>query len=277
MIINRYKIDYTGGSSRDPKIFLKGSSFDNTKIYSDFMRKKCYEIMPTQPDFEIILTEKKDNLAQLTEIIDKINLDKKFIFIEVTYNLGMFHVAGILINTEKKIIEYVDSMPADQSKDFDQELREFINNNEKLKTFKYHGLNEVYGSYNFYPNLGYGEYDYPPPQNTENQLIGTAYRAFNDDLKNDDDLEYFESLKSNESLQNFIKNYNSSAGGTCKFWTYHIINKVVENNTTVINFVRSADWYRSTSYLEIGLKAIKYIINEITNNVLNCVKFKLKN
>ena len=131
-------------------------------------------------------------------------------------------------------------------------------------------------SYNFYPNLGYGEYDYPPPQNTENQLIGTAYRAFNDDLKNDDDLEYFESLKSNESLQNFIKNYNSSAGGTCKFWTYHIINKVVENNTTVINFVRSADWYRSTSYLEIGLKAIKYIINEITNNVLNCVKSKLK-
>ena len=32
----------------------------------------------------------------------------------------------------RKIIEYFDSMPADQSKDFDQKFREFINNNEKL-------------------------------------------------------------------------------------------------------------------------------------------------
>jgi len=53
--------------------------------------------------------------------------------------------------------------------------------------------------------------------------------------------------KSNENVQNFIKNYNSSAGGTCIFWTYHIINKVVENDTTVKEFIQSADWYESRS------------------------------
>ncbi len=264
MIINKYKIDYTGGSFPDPKVFLKDSLFDNTKIYKDFLEKECYKLMPVQPDFNIKLEEKDQQklIKDLSDIKSKINLEKNFTFIDVTYKIEieMFHVAGLLINSKKKIIEYVDSMPAPQSEFVNQIFREFFEN--ELSQFKYYGLEQIYGEQRYYEKAGIYDYIYPPPQNTENQLIGSSD---------------YDDLKSDVNVKNFIENYNSLIGGTCIFWTYHIINKVVENNTTVVDFIQKADWYKSRSYLEIGLKVIKYIINEITNNVLNCVRLKLKN
>ena len=42
-----------------------------------------------------------------------------------------------------------------------------------------------------------------------------------------------------------------------------------------MEFIHNSEWYQNnTNYLEIGFKVIKYIINEITKNLLDCKKSK---
>ncbi len=274
MITKKYTIDYSGGSASEEnekpnKVnspFKKNSLFDNDKIYEEFLDNDCTKNFPLQPTYTINLDSREtfylDISKQLFDIMLDVNLDKAFIFIKVVYKIDMYHVSGILINTNKKIIEYFDSMTSNQSYhgNYMFPLLEYYFTKKFKTDFKYYGLDEIYGKIEYLSELSADEHKFPPPQNTENQLIGSTQI---DDI-------------SDLNIYNFIQNYNSYKGGTCIFWTYHVINKVVEEDITIREFIRNAEWYQNNqTYLEIGFKVIKYIIIEITKNLLDCKKSKL--
>ncbi len=276
MVTKKYIINYSGGSASEENDeqnnyninspFKKNSLFDNHKIYDEFLNNNCIKNFPLQPMYTINLNSQEtfylDISKQLFDIMLDVDLDKAFIFIKVVYKIDMYHVSGILINTKKKIIEYFDSMTSNQSYhgNFFFTLLEYYFTKKFKTEFKYYGLDDIYGKMEFLSELGTDEHKFPPPQNTENQLIGSTQI---DNI-------------SDPNINNFIQNYNSYEGGTCIFWTYHVINKVVEENITIREFIRNAEWYKNNpTYFEIGLRVIKYIINEITKNLLDCKKSKL--
>lgn len=256
------------------RFYLKKKKlFNINKLYGEFLKRNCIKYFNIQPCCEIIINEEDIKENNKNKKFDTyINIFKKYInyavkkhyFILLIYKTKMFHIAGILINTEKKFIEYFDSMPSEQSYIIDSYFKNII---KYFKGFKYFGIDAIYGNINnkFYTETGFNTHEFPPPQSTENQLINIS--------------EYYKEINkkiTDVNIKNFIKNYNTYNGGTCIFWTFHVINKTVNKNITIKEFIRNSNWYKnSITYYEIGIKIIKYITNEITNNILTCIKKEL--
>ena len=242
--IVKIKINYIGGSE---------FKFNSDRIYGEWLKKNCEKKLPLQPKYVIKMNNYESFQHISNKIISDIEDEDTNIFAIVKYD-NPFHVAGLLIRTDQKTVEYIDTMPAPQSFGGNNVFKRFA---DYIK-YKYFGLDEIYGETKEWTDVGYIDNLFVPPQNAENVFIGS-------DLSNE-----------NEKIKYFAKRYKSYEGGTCIFWTYHIVNQVIKHNITVKDFIQSSGWYGANSYLEIGGKIVKYIVNQITNELFRCAKSRLK-